>query len=51
MKVGTIMEGIAACVGAAIGFFIGPVNGLLIGLLCFMAIDIITGIINACICG
>ena len=34
-------------IGFYVGFVLGPVSGLLIALLCFMALDYITGVISA----
>lgn len=37
----------AACVGGAIGSFLGPINGLVYTLLAFVVLDYITGVMNA----
>lgn len=37
----------AACIGGALGAFLGPINGLVYTLLAFVIMDYLTGIMNA----
>lgn len=43
----TSLKLIFACVGGAIGMFIGPMNALVYTLLAFVILDYITGVMNA----
>lgn len=43
----TILKYMAALAGAAFGYIVGEVNGLLIALLIFMSFDYITGVVSA----
>ncbi|MBP3922091.1 MAG: phage holin family protein [Ruminiclostridium sp.] len=47
MKLQTILDVVAATIGAALGFLFGEVTGLFWALIAFMALDYTTGIINA----
>lgn len=47
MKLQAIFDMVAATIGVALGFLFGEVTGLFWALITFMALDYITGIINA----
>lgn len=47
MKLHAIFDAITATIGMAIGFLFGEVTGLFWALIAFMALDYVTGIINA----
>ena len=47
MKLQTIFDMVAATIGVALGFLFGEVTGLFWALIAFMALDYVTGIINA----
>lgn len=47
MKLQAIFDMVAATIGAALGFLFGEVTGLFWALIAFMALDYVTGIINA----